>query len=361
LCEYVTLIVGDGLNTLLIALLLKSLVISHVVLTGLFHVGHPLSASTARIRALYAGYPDRYPEYKICLEEAFQEYKLDVALTDDLKFYPSRVDYIIYSPRGPLQDFSPYINAKAIFNLQAGADDVAKNPTLPPSVPLARMVDPGLREGMVEYVVGHVLRYHLSMDQLWEKKNAREWQPRGMPLARQKTVGILGLGELGSCCANALVGLNFPVIGWSRSMKQMEGIRCCHGPDGLISVLRASDVLVLLLPNTKETYHILNRDNFKQCKKGVYIINAGRGSSIAEDDLLEAINDGTISGATLDVFQTEPLPRNHPFWRHPQVLVTPHIAAKSRPNSASKVIAENIKRAESKRPLLYLVDRAAGY
>eukprot|EP00977_Amphora_coffeiformis_P024836 scaffold17318_cov169-Amphora_coffeaeformis.AAC.3 len=340
----------------------KSLLIQQLIAsTCLFRAGLSLSSSAdPTIRVLYAGYSDRYAEYKTCLEEAFRELNLDVFLTNDLE-NPSNVDYIIYNPKGPLQDFSSYCNAKAVFNLQAGADAVANNPTLPPSVPLTRMVDPGLREGMVEYVVGHVLRYHLSTDQLWEQKRAGEWQPRGMPLARQKTVGILGLGELGSSCANALVGLNFQVFGWTRSTKQMDGIQCYSGPTGLISVLQASDVLVLLLPSTKETHHILNKDNLAQCKKGVHIINVGRGSSIKEDDLLEAMNDGTVSGATLDVFHTEPLPKEHPFWKHPRILVTPHMAAKSRSNTASKVVAENILRAESGRPLLYLVDRTAGY
>jgi len=342
-------------------MLSKSPITQLVTLHCSFLVGFSLSVSTDPIRALYAGYHDRYADYKTCLEEAFRELNLDVSLTDDLDSHPSQVKYIIYNPKGPLQDFSPYTNVKAVFNLQAGADAVANNPTLPPSVPLTRMVDPGLREGMVEYVVGHVLRHHLSMDQMWEQKRAGVWQPRGMPLARQKKIGILGLGELGSSCANALMRLNFQLLGWSRSAKKMDGILCYDGPTGLITVLQESDILVLLLPNTEETHHILNRENLVQCKKGAYIINVGRGNSIQEDDLLEAVIEGTISGATLDVFHREPLPDNHPFWKHPQILVTPHIAAKSRPSTASQVVAQNIRRAESGRPLLYLVDREAGY
>lgn len=133
-----------------------------------------------------------------------------------------------------------------------------------------------------------------------------------------------------------LVRLNFKVFGWSRSMKKMDGIRCCHAATGLVSVLQASDILVLLLPNTSETQNIHNKETLSQCKKGVCVINAGRGSSIEENDLLEAMNVGTISGATLDVFHSEPLPKNHPFWKHPRILVTPHIAAKSRPSTAAK-------------------------
>ena len=320
-----------------------------------------VTAPKRTIHVVYAGYPDRYPDYRACLLEAFQEFQLDVSLSDDITHHPAEVDYILYNPKGPLQDFAPFTNLKAVVNLQAGADAVANNPTLPRSVTLTRMIDPGLREGMVEYVVGHVLRYHLSMDTLWENKNAGEWMPSVTPLARQRTVGILGLGELGGSCADALAGLHFQVWGWSRSKKEREGIHCFHGASGLDSVLAASDILVLLLPNTPETQAIINRHTLSQCKTGVYLINAGRGNSIDEDALLVALDDERVAGATLDVFQTEPLPRDHAFWKHPRVLVTPHVAAKTRAPSASRAVAETIHRAETGEPLLYVVNRDAGY
>lgn len=340
---------------------IDSFFLSHLLyFSGLLQLGHSLAPPVAKrnaINVIYAGYPDRYPEYQAYLEEAFQEFRLDVSLSDNIHENPSEVDYIIYNPKGPLQDFSTYTNAKAVFNLQAGADAVTNNPTLSGSIPLTRMVDPGLREGMVEYVVGHVMRYHLSMDQL------KEWAQGSIltPLARQRIVGILGLGELGGSCADALSSLNFRIYGWSRSKKEREGIHCFHGASGLDTVLSESDILVLLLPNTPETQNLINRHSLSKCKTSVCLINAGRGSSIDEDDLLVALDDGTVSGATLDVFKTEPLPSDHGFWRHPRVLVTPHIAAKSRAASASRVVAENIQRAENNQPLLYVVDRDNGY
>ena len=336
-------------------------------LSCLLQLGHSLAPPVAQrgaiINVLYAGYPDKYPEYQKCLQEAFHEFRLDVSLSDNIHENPSEVDYIIYNPKGPLQDFSSFANAKAVFNLQAGADSVANNPTLLRSIPLTRMVDPVLREGMVEYVVGHVMRYHLSMDQLKEKQKAGEWAQGFffMPLARQRTVGILGLGELGGSCADALSSLNFRIYGWSRTKKERLGIRCFHGASGFDTVLSESDILVLLLPNTPETQNIINRHSLSKCKTSVCLINAGRGNSIDEDDLLAALDAGTISGATLDVFKTEPLSSNHGFWQHPRVLVTPHVAAKSRAASASRVVAENIHRAETNQPLLYVVDRDSGY
>jgi glyoxylate/hydroxypyruvate reductase len=318
------------------------------------------------ILAVYAGHPTRYPEYQLALQAAFEESQLRVFLTDS-QSAPESVEYIIYSPNGPIRDFSPFANAKAVLCLWAGVEGVANNPTLPRSIPLTRMVDPGLREGMVEYVVGHVLRYHLLMDTLWKKKHQGEWMQSDsgeymLPLARQRTVGILGLGELGGSCADALAKLNFKVCGWSRSPKERnDGIQCVHGDSGLHLVLGQSDILVLLLPNTPETQDIINRESLASCKPGIRIINGGRGSAINEEDLLQALDSGIVAGATLDVFKTEPLPSNHGFWKHPNVLITPHIAAKTRADTASRVIAENIRRCEAGEPLLYVVDRDAGY
>jgi glyoxylate/hydroxypyruvate reductase len=329
---------------------------------------HPLASPVGErtILAVYAGHPNRYPEYQIALEAAFKESQLNVFLTDFQSASPESVDYIIYSPNGPLQDFSPLLNAKAVLCLWAGVEGVVDNPTLPKSIPLTRMVDPGLREGMVEYVVGHVLRYHLMMDNLWKKKQAGEWIQSDsgesmLPLARQRTVGILGLGELGGSCADALAKLNFKVCGWSRSPKERNGILCFHADSGLKAVLGRSDILVLLLPDTPETQDIICRESLARCKPGIRIVNGGRGSAINEEDLLQALDSGIVTGATLDVFKTEPLPSDHGFWKHSNVLITPHIAAKTRADTASRVIAENIRRCEAGEPLLYVVDRDAGY
>ncbi len=241
-----------------------------------------------------------------------------------------------------------------------GVEKIVGNATL--TQPLTRMVDEGLAEGMVEWVTGYVLRYHLGMDQDICRQDT-DWQVHIPPLARDRKVGVLGLGELGTACAQALAALNFDVAGgWSRSPKTLDGITCHHGADGLAAVLAHSEILVLLLPATPATENKLNAQTLALLPKGARVINpGGRGDLIDDSALLEALNTGHIAHATLDVFRIEPLPRDHAYWAHPSVTVTPHIASETRPGTAAKVIAENIRRGEAGEPYLYLVDRTAGY
>ena len=222
------------------------------------------------------------------------------------------------------------------------------------------MVDFGLTHGMVEWCTGHVLRHHLGMDTDILRKDAK-WEPRTPPLARERSVAVLGIGALGQAVAEALVGLGFDVTGWSRSEKQIEGVRCLHGDDGLAEALRRAEIAVLLMPDTPATRDVLNEETLAQMPKGAFIINPGRGPLIADDALLEALDSGQIAHATLDVFRVEPLPEDHPYWAHPRVTVTPHIAAATRNDTASEVVAENIRRSEAGEPLLHLVDRDRGY
>jgi glyoxylate/hydroxypyruvate reductase A len=218
------------------------------------------------------------------------------------------------------------------------------------------MVDPGLTEGMVEWVVGHTLRHHLGMDRHIVNPG-QIWDQTCPPLARERPVTILGMGALGAACAAALRALNFPVTGWSRTPKPGN----LHGEDGLKQALSTAQVLITLLPKTPETENLLNAARLALLPKGAVILNPGRGPLIDDDALLAALDAGHIGHATLDVFRVEPLPQDHPFWTHPRVTVTPHIAADTRALTASKVIAENIRRGEAGEPFLHLVDRARGY
>jgi glyoxylate/hydroxypyruvate reductase A len=271
---------------------------------------------------------------------------------------PQAVDYIVYAPSAPLQDFTPYTRCRAVLSLWAGVERIVGNATL--TQPLCRMVDPGLSEGMVEWVVGHTLRHHLGMDR--HIVNPRHvWDPTCPPLARDRQVTVLGLGELGAATARALAALNFPVTGWSRSPKSLQGVRCLHGPDGLAPSLRGAQIVVTLLPRTPGTENTLNAETLALCAPGAVILNPGRGALIDDDALLAALATGRIGHATLDVFRTEPLPQDHPFWAHPRVTVTPHISATTRAPSASGVIAENIRRGQAHEAFLHVVDRAAGY
>ena len=180
-------------------------------------------------------------------------------------------------------------------------------------------------------------------------------------MASERPVTILGLGELGLACGRALTALGFPVSGWSRSPKSAPGIACHHGQDGLKTALQGAEIVILLLPNTPATENTLNAETLALMAPGSFVINPGRGTLIDDDALLAALDSGQIAHATLDVFRTEPLPADHPFWAHEKVTVTPHIASETRPGPASEVIVENIRRGEAGEPFLHLVDRAAGY
>lgn len=300
--------------------------------------------------------PSLWDEYRHALPKALADAGIKADLVQDAA--PETVDYIVYAPSAPLQDFSPFTRCRAVLSLWAGVERIVGNPTL--TQPLCRMVDPGLTEGMVEWVVGHALRHHLGMDR-HILNPGHVWNPVCPPLARARPVTVLGLGALGAACATALAALNFPVTGWSRTPRSVPGISCLSGPDGLSNALRGAEIVVTLLPGTPATANILNAETMALTARGAAILNPGRGTLIDDAALIAALDSGQIGHATLDVFRTEPLPADHPFWAHPGVTVTPHIAADTRAESAARVIAENIRRGESGLPFLHLVDRAAGY
>ncbi|MEM7189804.1 MAG: glyoxylate/hydroxypyruvate reductase A [Pseudomonadota bacterium] len=273
----------------------------------------------------------------------------------------SDIDYLVYNIDSGLMDFADYTGLRAIFNTWAGLEQVLGRVTWPDHVPFCRMVEPGLTEGMVEYFLAHVLRYHMEVDTFQANSAAGIWDKLEPPLARDRTVGILGLGALGQATAEALVPLRFKVCGWSRSPKDIAGVTCFHGADGLAETLKRSEILVVILPQTAATIHILNAETLALMPKGARIINAGRGPLIDDDALLDALASGQIGHATLDVFSTEPLPSDRAFWGHPSVTVTPHIAAVTRAGSASQAILQQIDRHMAGEPLLHIVDSARGY
>ena len=296
--------------------------------------------------------PDLWPDYAEELPKALMNAGLAARVVTDAA--PEVVDYIVYAPSSPLQDFAPYTQAKAVLSLWAGVERIVGNASL--TQPLCRMVDPSMSEGMTEWVVGHALRHHLGMDRHIVNPG-RIWDPTCPPLARERPVTVLGTGELGSAAAAALRALNFPVTAWGRTAKP----GCLHGRDGLRQALSTASILVALLPKTAETESLLNAERLALLPKGAVVLNPGRGALIADNALLQALDSGHIGHATLDVFRTEPLPQDHPYWAHPRVTVTPHIAADTRTTSAARVLAENIRRGEADEPFLHLVDRRRGY
>lgn len=310
------------------------------------------------VNVFFAADPADWPDYGPALQRSLDEIGVEARVTN-VAPDPAAVDYIVFSPGGTIEDFRPFVNAKAVLNLWAGVERIVGNPTL--TQPLARMVDPAMTETMVEYVVGHVLRHHLGMDTHILQQDG-VWRHGAIPpLARERPVAILGMGELGQAVARALQALNFPVRGWSRTRRDVPGVACAHGADGLTAVLTGAQIVILLMPNTPETANTLNAARLALLAKGAFIINPGRGPLIDDAALLAALDKGQVGHATLDVFRVEPLPADHPFWRHPGVTVTPHIAAQTRPDTACRVVAENIRRGEAGEPMLYLVDRARGY
>ena len=316
--------------------------------------------STAPVKALFAA-PDAYwPRWEPALRAAFDAGGLAVDLTRD----PGAVDcdYIVYAPGGPVRDFSPYVRAKAVQSLWAGVETIVGTPSLrhPRPLPLCRMVDPGLRQGMVEWVAGHVLRHHLGLD-VHVRRTDPVWAPAPPPLASGRPVTVLGMGELGQAVATALQALGFPVTGWSRQRREVPGVRTLGGLQALPDALGQAQIVVLLLPLTPDTSGLIDAVRLAQMPKGAVLLNPGRGALIDDAALIAALEAGHIGHATLDTFRTEPLPPDHPFWHHPRVTVTPHVAAETRPESASHVVAETIRRGEAGLPFRHLVDLDRGY
>jgi glyoxylate/hydroxypyruvate reductase A len=273
---------------------------------------------------------------------------------------PAEIDYaLVWKPPPGLLASLPKL--KLIFSLGAGIDHLTSDPVLPPGVPVLRMVEPGLTGGMTEYVVMSVLMHHRRMVDYAGLQRDKVWEILPTPLAAERPVGIMGLGVLGAEAAAALTGLGFDVAGWSRTAKSIAGVESFHGTEQLEGFLARSEILVCLLPLTGETRGILNARTFAQLPRGAAVINVGRGDLLAEDDLLRALDGGQIGAATLDVFAAEPLAPDHPFWSHPRVVVTPHIASLTVPDSGARAVIENIRRLEAGAPLRNVADLGRGY
>ncbi len=309
-------------------------------------------------RVLFAGRTDHAPDWCARLRAE----RPDIILTDDVAGTdPASVDILVYAPNGPISDLSPYAGAAAIQCVWAGVETLLDNPTLPEGPTLLRMVEPGLTIGMTDYVVGNVMRIHLGMDGHKAKQAQKIWTDDNPPLSCDRHIGIVGLGALGRDAAEKLAALRFQVSGWSRSTKAIDGVRCLHGVDGFDALLAEADIVVLLAPLTPDTEDLMDAAAIAKMKRGAHIINAARGQLIVDEALLAALDSGQVGGATLDVFRTEPLPSDHPYWEHPSVTITPHIASITRRDTAVKVILEQIGRYERGEAFEHVVDRKSGY
>jgi glyoxylate/hydroxypyruvate reductase A len=273
---------------------------------------------------------------------------------------PAQVEYaLVWDPPPGLLASLP--NLKVIFSLGAGVDHLFKDPALPRHLPIVRMIDARLTAQMVEYAVLYTLRFHRQIPVYEEQQRARVWKELALKQTSDRTVGVMGLGEIGGAVARALAGLGFDVAGWSRRPKEIAGVRGFAGPQDLAGFLARSEIVICVLPLTADTAGILDARAFAAMPRGGYVINIGRGQHLVEEDLLAALDSGQLAGAALDVFRTEPLPASSPLWSHPRVLATPHIAAATDPRSSVAQIVENIRRHRQGLALLNTVDAAAGY
>ncbi len=307
------------------------------------------------VTALFLGTDADWAKFSLALLSECTALPFDVALPRDTAC--TTADYIVMAGSRIIDDFTPYTRCKALLRLWAGVEDIVDNPTI--TFPICRMVGGGLDAGMVEWVTAHVLRHHVGMDVHLHGQDGVWRDTVTPPLAADRPITVLGLGALGAACGKALAGLGFPVTGWSRSPKNIEGIHCVQGD--VTRALDGAQIVVTLLPRTAGTENILNTRTLGHLAKGAVVLNPGRGELINDDALLDALASGHISHATLDTFRQEPLPADHVFWGHPQITVTPHIASATRAEPAAKVIAENIARGEAGKPFLHQVDRTSGY
>lgn len=310
------------------------------------------------MKFLFLSAADRADNWRDAMKARFPDAGFGV-WPDDLG---DKADYdyaIVWKP--PVGVLRTFPNLKGILSLGAGVDGILVDTELPDGVPVVRLVDRCLTEGMSEYVLYWVIHYHRKFDVYNKWLADGIWKQMRQIDTRERKVGFLGLGELGSDAAKKVAALHFDVAGWSRTPKDIAGITSYHGADGLKAFLNRTEILIVLLPLTEATRGIVNKDLLAQLPEGATLINCARGAHVVDEDLLAALDSGHLRAATLDVFQTEPLPADHPYWAHPKVTVTPHIASLTVASSAVEWVSENVKLIEAGKPPLNVVDPKVGY
>lgn len=305
---------------------------------------------------LYIGEPERGRAWAEAHSDLAPDLPFEIwpAMAD-----PASVEYLVVwkLPDGLLARLP---NLKAVFSVGAGVDQLDLS-ALPDGIPLIRMVEPGIVEGIVGYVAMAVLALHRDLLAYVGQQRQQVWRAHRIRPAAQRRVGVLGLGVLGTAVLGHLSPFGFALSGWSRSPKSIDGVTCHSGDDGLAAMLAGTDILVCLLPLTDSTRGILSAALFAQLPEGAGLVNAGRGGHLVADDLLAALDSGRLSAAVLDVTDPEPLPAGHPFWEHPRILVTPHVGAQTRADTAAEILVANIRRLQRGVPLPDQVDRDRGY
>lgn len=299
---------------------------------------------------LFASEMEKLQSWLPLLSSALPQDRITTSLDEKID-----VALVATPPAGVLKKLR---GVKLIQSLWMGVEGLLADPDYPKGVPLARLVDPGMVAAMSETVLAHVLDWHRRHNQYREQQRGRQWLRHAQYMAADRTIGLLGLGELGSDAARKLLALGFNVAGWSRTPKRIEGVKCLTD---LSAMLPQCDAIVCLLPLTARTRGILNSENLGKMKRKGVLINVARGGHVVGRDLIAALDSGRLAHAYLDVFETEPLPQDDPLWTHPKVSVTPHTAALTEPRTAVPKIVENIERARRGEAPLNRVDFEAGY
>ncbi|WP_341898394.1 glyoxylate/hydroxypyruvate reductase A [Ferrovibrio terrae] len=279
---------------------------------------------TRNVLLVKSGGEAALPEWRSLFQAAAPQW--DIRWWDDATVDPADVVYaLVWQPESGR--LARYPNLRAIFSSAAGVDHIVNDPMLPRHIPVYRMVVEQTAQTVAEYVCLHALAWLRDFARMRHAQAERRWDPYEAPrLAPQTRVGIMGLGTIGQLCGSMLLALGFQVHGWARTPKSVPGISCHVGLDGLQPFLEQSDLLVGLVPDTPQTRGLVNADTIRHLPKGAAIINVARGPLVVLDDLIEALNNGHLSAAVLDVFEVEPLPSDHAIWGHPKVTVTAHIA-----------------------------------
>ena len=284
----------------------------------------------------------------------------------DIKVYPddgdvNEVEFAVVwkHPRGILKK---YPNLKAILSLGAGVDHIISDPDLPEGLPIIRLVDKKLTHEMCLHALHWVLHFHSDQYLYRSQQLKRQWIQQSSIQTEDRTIGIMGLGNIGRSIGELLVTQSFNVIGWGANQKSsLTDIKYYYGQDQLSDFLGRTNILINVLPLTSDTTNIITKKELRLLPKNSFIINIGRGGIINEEDLLTLLSDGHIKAAALDVFTQEPLPENNSLWGHPSVYITPHIAGQSNPNSAGQTISENIYRIQKGELPYPIYSRTNGY